>query len=106
MTIATLFVLLMTGFAPALGPRLTGLLAPFPLFTSILAAFAHHQHGSAAAVNVLRGLLMGLFSFVSFFFVLALLLEPAGIAIAFTTAILVMFLFQGVSLWLLQRRLG
>jgi hypothetical protein len=106
MTIATLFVLLMTGFAPALGPRLTGLLAPFPLFTSILAAFAHHQHGSAAAVNVLRGLLMGLFSFVSFFFVLALLLEPAGIAIAFTTAILVVFLFQGISLWLLQRRLG
>lgn len=105
-TIATTFVLLMTSLAPALGPRLTGLLAPFPLFTSILAAFAHHQHGSAAAINVLRGLLMGLFSFVSFFFVLALLLEPAGIALAFAAAILIVFLFQGISLWLLRRRLS
>ncbi len=106
MTIATVFVVLITGFAPALGPHLTGLLAPFPLFTSILVAFAHHQHGPAAAVNVLRGLLMGLFSFVSFFFVLALLLEPAGIAVAFTMAVLVVFVFQGISLWLLQHRLG
>ncbi len=76
------------------------------MFTSILVAFAHHQHGPAAAVNVLRGLLMGLFSFVSFFFVLALLLEPAGIAVAFTMAVLVVFVFQGISLWLLQHRLG
>jgi len=104
MAIATVFVLLITGLAPAFGARLTGLLAPFPIFTATLAAFAHHQYGLDAAVNVLRGLLMGLFSFASFFFVLALLLEPAGILTAFTVAVLVLIGLQSISLWLLRRR--
>src|SRR5512146_2680802 len=103
MAIATAFVVLITELAPALGPRLTGLLAPFPLFTATLAAFAQHQHGPAAAIRVLRGLLMGLFSYATFFFVLAVLLVPAGIALAFAAAILVMLSMQGVALWLLQR---
>ncbi len=102
MAIATVFVVLITELAPSLGPRLTGLLAPFPLFTATLAAFAHHQHGPAAAISVLRGLLMGLFSYASFFFVLALLLVPLGITLAFVVAILVMLALQGISLWLLQ----
>ena len=103
MVIATAFVVLITALAPALGPRLTGLLAPFPLFTATLAAFAQHQHGPAAAIRVLRGLLMGLFSYASFFFVLAILLVPAGIAAAFAVAMLVLLTLQGFSLWLLQR---
>jgi hypothetical protein len=104
MAIATVFVLLITALAPAFGPRLTGLLAPFPLFTATLAAFAQHQYGPAAAIKVLRGLLMGLFSYASFFFVLAILLVPAGIALAFAIAIVVMLTLQGTSLWLLQMK--
>jgi hypothetical protein len=103
MAIATAFVVLITALAPAFGPRLTGLLAPFPLFTATLAAFAQHQHGPAAAIRVLRGLLMGLFSYATFFFVLAMLLVPAGIALAFAVAIAVMLTMQGISLWLLQK---
>ncbi len=106
MTIATVFVVLLTGIASNLGPHLTGLIAPFPIFTATLSAFAHYQHGPEAAVKVLRGLLMGLFSFASFFFVLAILLPPAGIPIAFAIAILVVFVLQGISLWLLQRKLS
>lgn len=103
MAIATGFVVLITELAPSLGPRLTGLLAPFPLFTAILAAFAQHQHGPGAAINILHGLLLGLFSYASFFFVLALLLISAGIALAFAAAILVMLTLQGISLWILRR---
>lgn len=103
MLIATLFVLLITAAAPSLGPRLTGLLAPFPLFTTILAAFAHHQSGPGAAIKVLRGLMMGIFSYASFFFVLAVLLVPAGIGIAFAIALLTVITMQAVSLWMLQR---
>jgi hypothetical protein len=104
MTIATIFVLLITGLAPAFGPRLTGLLSPFPIFTATLAAFAHHQYGLDATVNVLRGLLMGLYSFASFFFVLAILLEPAGILTSFIVAIIVVISLQSISLWLLRHR--
>lgn len=103
MLIATLFVLLITAAAPSLGARLTGLLAPFPLFTTILAAFAHHQAGPAAAIKVLRGLMMGLFSYASFFFVLAILLVRAGVGLAFAVAILTVVTMQGISLWLLRR---
>jgi hypothetical protein len=106
MLIATVFVLIITGLAPAFGPRLTGLLAPFPIFTATLAAFAHHQYGLGATVNVLRGLLMGLFSFASFFFVLALMLQPAGILLSFAVAILVVIILQGISLRLLRHQPG
>ena len=105
MLIATGFVLAITALAPAVGPHLAGLLAPFPFFTAILAAFAQHQHGAAAAVDVLHGLLLGLFSFAGFMFMLALLLIPAGIPAAFAAAILVVMLFQGASLRLLRRRI-
>jgi hypothetical protein len=106
MTIATFFVLLITSLAPAFGPRLTGLLSPFPIFTATLAAFAHHQYGLDATVNVLRGLLMGLFSFASFFFVLAIMLEPAGILASFVVAILVVIVLQSIAFSLLRRRLS
>lgn len=105
MIVATGFVLLLTGIAPALGARLTGLLAPFPLYASVLTVFAHALQGPAAGINVLRGLLLGLFAFASFFLALALLLIPTGIAPSFTIALAVALSVQGVSLWLLRSRL-
>lgn len=106
MTVATFFVVLITSVATNLGPHLTGLVAPFPIFTATLAAFAHHQHGPDGAIKVLRGLLMGLFSFASFFFALAILLPSSGIVVSFTIAILVVLILQGFSLWILQRAPG
>lgn len=86
MVITTALVLLLTAGAPLLGARLTGLLAPFPLYGTILATFAHQQRGPAAASGVLRGLLFGLFGFASFFLVLALLLGRAPLGWAFAAA--------------------
>ncbi|HEY7358370.1 MAG TPA: hypothetical protein VH590_17940 [Ktedonobacterales bacterium] len=103
MALATVFVLLLTGAAPLLGARLTGLLAPFPLYASILAAFAHRLQGPSAAAGVLRGLLMGLYAFASFFLVLALLIEPLGMAPAFAAAIVAALAIQAGSLWVLRR---
>jgi hypothetical protein len=102
MLIATGFVFAITSLASAVGPHLAGLLAPFPLFTATLVAFAQHQGGTAAAVSVLRGLLLGLFSFASFMFTLSLLLVPAGTLSAFVPALLVVFIFQGLALRLLR----
>ena len=104
MFVATAFVVALTTAAPLLGPRLAGLLAPFPLYATVLAAFAHRIQGPASAVGVLRGLLFGLFAFASFFLVLALLL-PNGIVFAFISAIVCALLVQAASL-LVGRRLG
>ncbi len=103
MILATAFVLLLTGAAPILGPRLSGLLSPFPLYASILAAFAHRLQGPAAAAGVLRGLLMGLYAFASFFLVLALLIARLGIAPAFAASILAALAVQAGSLWVLRQ---
>lgn len=104
MVVATAFVIALTTAAPLLGARLAGLLAPFPLYGSVLAGFAHRIQGAGQAVAVLRGLLLGLFAFAFFFLVLALLL-PTGIALAFGFAIAVALLVQGASL-VAGRRLG
>lgn len=101
--VATALVLVLTGVAEALGPRLTGLLAPFPLYAAVLAGFAHALDGAAAAASVLRGLLLGLFAFAAFFLVLAASLEVAGMAAAFAMAVAVAAVLHGVSLWALRR---
>ena len=96
MAVATVFVVALTAAAPLLGPRLAGLLAPFPLYGAVLAGFAHRIQGAGQAVAVLRGLLLGLFAFASFFLVLAVIL-PTGIAFAFGSAIVVALGVQGAS---------
>lgn len=104
MVVATAFVVALTAAAPLVGARLAGLLAPFPLYGSVLAGFAHRIQGAEQAVAVLRGLLLGLFAFAFFFLTLALML-PTGIATAFVSAAAVALLVQGASL-LGGRRLG
>lgn len=46
MAVATVFVLLLTAAAPALGPYLSGLLSPFPLFGAVLVVFVHRSEGA------------------------------------------------------------
>jgi uncharacterized integral membrane protein len=104
MVVATAFVIGLTAAAPVLGPRLAGLLAPFPLYAAVLAAFAHRIQGRDAAVGVMRGLLLGLFAFACFFVVLATLLER-DVALAFISAFVVGLGVQGMSL-VIGRRLG
>ena len=102
--IGTTFILLITGSASFIGPRLTGLLAMIPLYVTILAIFAQRQQGPAAAAHVLRGLLYGMFAFAGFFITLSLLIEESGIAVSFISAIIVSLAIQGTTLWILRHK--
>jgi len=102
--IGTSFILFITGGASFFGSRLTGLLTTVPLYVTILTIFAHRHQGPAAAAYVLRGLLYGLFAFAGFFLTLSLLIEKAGIAASFLSAIAVALAIQGTSLWILQQK--
>ncbi len=102
MVIATAFVLLLTGLAEVFGARLSGLLAPFPIFGSILAVFTHRFQGATAASRLLRGVVLGSFSFAVFFLVVALMIESAGIAVTFSCATLAAFALHGASVLLLH----
>ena len=101
--IGTSFILLLTGIAPFIGARLTGLLTTIPLYVTILAIFAHRDQGPAAAAHVLRGLLYGMFAFIGFFITLNLLIEQAGLAVAFGAATLTALIVQGTSLFVLRQ---
>jgi hypothetical protein len=100
---ATVFLLVLTGLATTLGPRLSGLLAVYPLYSVVLAAFAQRLEGAAGAVQVLRGLLLGLFSFVCFYTSLAAALPALGVTGAFALATTLALLTQAVSLRPLAR---
>lgn len=103
MVVTTALVVLLTGLAPALGPRLAGLLATFPLYAANLAVFAHRQEGPEPATRVLRGLLLGLVAFAGFFSVLGALIERVGVPLAFAAAIAVALVLQAGSLRFLRR---
>ncbi len=102
--IGTSFILLLTGIAPFIGPRLTGLLTTIPLYITILTIFAHRHQGPAAAAHVLRGLLYGMFAFTGFFITLSLLIERVSLAATFGAAILAALVIQGSSLLILRQR--
>ena len=103
MIVATAFVLVLTGTASLLGPQLSGLLTPFPIYATILATFTHYAQGAASARRLLHALVTGVFSFAVFFFVVAALIVPLGIVLAFILATLAALLLHSVSLYLLRK---
>jgi hypothetical protein len=83
---ALALVLALTTASGWLGPQLSGLLAPFPVITTVLATFTHTQRGASEAVRLLRGMLSGFFGFALFCFTLTISLHASGIAAAFLFA--------------------
>jgi len=88
MIVSTGFVFLITMSTRYLGPQLSGLVAPFPVFVLVLAMFTHHQRGAPAAANLLRGVIVGSFSFAAFFTVVAWALSDRWLAFAYGFATL------------------
>jgi hypothetical protein len=96
-------VLALTAVSGALGPHLSGLLAPFPIITSVLAVFTH-AHGGVAQVGVLlRNFLFGFYGFAAFCFALAVTLPTLTTAAAFGLAVAVALAVQGAILILRSR---
>jgi hypothetical protein len=104
--VATGLLLLLTGLATVLGARLSGLLSVYPLYTAVLAGFAHRDDGPAGSLRVLRGLLLGLFSFVTFFFALSVLVTRTSIPVAFSVALVLALAVHGATLLPLYRSQG
>jgi hypothetical protein len=98
-------VLLLTGLAGSLGPRLSGLLASFPVLATVLAAFTHVQEGPAAVAELLRGFATGLVAFAVFAFAVAELLPGHGIAVAFLASSAIALGVHALS-FAVQRGLG
>lgn len=79
--LATGLVVAITTAASLLGSTWSGLLSPFPVFSFVMASFSHSQGGPAAAGRFMRGVLRGLFGFVTFFLVVSLWIAQTGLAV-------------------------
>jgi len=104
MLLATAVVVAVTAAAPVLGPRLSGLLATYPVFATVLGVFAHRVRGPEAAQQAFFGLLLGLYAFAGFFLVLGLGIQTLGIAGGFMAAAGAAMLVQGATLWIMRRQ--
>jgi hypothetical protein len=100
---ALALVIALTAVSGTLGPELSGLLAPFPIITSVLAVFTH-AHGGADQVRVLlRNFLVGFYGYAAFCFALAIGLPSLGVAAAFAVALAAALAVQGLTFALRSR---
>lgn len=83
---ALALILALTAVSGALGPHLSGLLAPFPIMTSVLAVFTHAHGGTGQLEVLLRNFLVGFYGFATFCFALALALPAMSTGAAFGLA--------------------
>jgi hypothetical protein len=104
MTVAPAIILGVTTAAHWLGPALSGLLSPIPVFALVLGAFTHRAEGPEAAVDLLRGVVIGSFSFAAFFLVVGLGLERLGLAPTYGLATLVALVVNALALPFAWRR--
>jgi hypothetical protein len=96
-------VLAVTAVAETVGPAWTGLLAVFPVFTSVLAVFSQRASGPGFVVAMLRAMTGGFYAFLAFCVVVALLLPSEGVGAAFATAVLLAVAVQGAARAVMMR---
>ncbi|MBU9641736.1 hypothetical protein KTF36_07740 [Burkholderia gladioli] len=94
MLAGALLTLAVTALSNRAGPAWSGLLAVFPLLGSVLAVSSHRAHGAGFAIALLRGMVLGRFSFVAFCLALAYALPHWPIPLAFGTACATAMLVQ------------
>lgn len=92
-----LLVLGLTGAAAGLGPRLTGVLTPFPVSNTVLAAFVLVLEGPVQLDDFFRGFLRGVYGFATFCFLVAVLVIPLGALAAFLIALCGALLAQALA---------
>jgi len=98
--LATTFVLVLTAFADSLGPHLSGLIAPLPIYGCVFAAFTHHQQGPEATAQLLRGVVVGSFAYAAFFLVAGSLLTRLSMGWTYLLASLAAVCVSGLALYI------
>ena len=87
--VGTALVVGLTTVAPLLGPTASGIVTTFPVYVTVLSAFAFLHDGRRAGIGVLRGALIGLPGTVAFYIPIHYFVVSAGVAPAFLASIAV-----------------
>ena len=86
MIAGAVLTLAVTSLSGIVGPGWSGLLAVFPLFGTVLSVSSHRAHGPDFVVSLLRGMVLGKFSFAAFCLLLSLTLPYQATILAFVEA--------------------
>jgi hypothetical protein len=101
---AAALVLTLAAVSGWLGPKLSGLLAPFPIIAAVLATFTHAQRGMDDVQRMSRGMVAGFCAFALFFFAVSIALRTLDIATSFALATIVALTTQTTMLRLVYMR--
>jgi hypothetical protein len=89
--VLTVLVTSLSGWA---GPAWSGLLAVFPLLGIVLSVSSHRAHGPAFVISLLRGMVLGRFSFAAFCLLLSFSLPYQRPLVAFAEAAVLAMIVQ------------
>jgi len=103
MLVATSVVLILTTAATQLGPTLSGLFSPIPVFLLVLSIFAQRAEGADASIRVMMGGIVGSFAFALFFLIVGFGLTRLGIGATYALASLSAIVVNGFALSLGRR---
>lgn len=103
MAAGAVLVLAVTHFSSRLGPQLSGVLAMFPVMSSVLVIFSHRHSGAGFAINLLRGMVLGYYAFAVFCVALSLALLSMSVGTAFVVSLACALLMQAASRLFLQK---
>lgn len=106
MGVALVVVFSVTTAGSVLGPRWSGLLIAYPVFTTTVLVFERANYGPVSALSILQGLELGLLSYAAFLLCIGLLLEPLGIPATFLVALAATAAVQAYLIWLNRRSGG
>jgi hypothetical protein len=98
---AVALILAITSYAPTLGPTLSGLLTPFPIYTSVMVTSIHRRQGAASATQFVRGSTLSSFTPAVFWLIVGSTIVTLGIGVAYTLAIVISMVLH----WALLKRI-
>jgi len=98
MAAATGMVFAITTLSTHLGPKMSGQLSIFPVFICVMGIFAHTLSGPENVRFLMRGVILGAFSPVAFFFVVALAMRGFSAPLVYLLAALAAIGINGAVL--------
>lgn len=101
---AVALIFAITEYAPSLGATLSGLLTPFPIYTSVMVSTIHRRQGVASASQFVRGATLSLFTPAVFWLMVGSTIMSWGVGASYTIAIVASLTLHWVLLRALRKR--
>lgn len=92
-----------TEFAPALGPTLSGLLTPFPIYTSVMATSIHRRQGAESASQFVHGAIVSSYTPALFWLIVGSTIVSWGVGASYALAIAASIVLHYVLLKAIRR---